>query len=722
VQYVDIGKDFDAGMQSLIDAMTEGRELREEDPVTEQQIRLSGKFPYSQLDMPIRGRDADIQTAKNLLQGQRLLVLMAIGGTGKTRLAAQLAFDAEAFKDGVIWQTLDNTSKVDSLTYLIRDHLRLESTTEADATWDALGKRGVLIILDNAESVVDRAGFAKYLENYPMDGGTRVLMTTREQWNETKRFNRTYDLTAPDLEAAEKIVRDMAEKQGFADILSGHEREFAEAARRHPRLIEFAIGWLHDFTLPRVLTMLSELTGSDVQEVLEDVLHKTLRQIESTPEGLQAIADLKKLLVFKGGFTDPAAEAILGDVESLRILRRWNLLHLDSGRYSPDPLVEAALEADSSAHPAHYDFYYALARKHNEAQDYLGLDPESDNLTAAFEWTMGAGEFEKAYWFRNACSTFLANRGRYDQRKAWLEQVAEALHGHPDEGLGANVQNSLGVLYQNMPTGDRRENLRRAIAAFEAALVYWTPQTAPLDYAMTQNNLGITYSVLAALEAREANLRHAIAAFEAALDYYTPQATPLHYATTQNNLGAAYWDLAQIENREANLRRAIAAFEAALVYWTPQTAPLDYAMTQNNLGNTYSKLAQIENREANLRHAIAAYEAALVYYTPQAAPLDYAMTQNNLGNTYSDLAKLEDREVNLRRAIAAYEAALLYRTPQAAPLDYAMTQRNLGNAYEDLGDMEKACTAWREAEKYYRLMGYIDKADDVAGWLEADCN
>ena len=38
------------------------------------------------------------------------------------------------------------------------------------------------------------------------------------------------------------------------------------------------------------------------------------------------------------------------------------------------------------------------------------------------------------------------------------------------------------------------------MAAYEAALVYYTAERAPLDYAMTQNNLGNAYRDLAEIE------------------------------------------------------------------------------------------------------------------------------------------------------------------------------------------------------------------------------
>ena len=56
------------------------------------------------------------------------------------------------------------------------------------------------------------------------------------------------------------------------------------------------------------------------------------------------------------------------------------------------------------------------------------------------------------------------------------------------------TQNNLGIAYSDLPTGDRGENLRRAIACYEAALRVYTEADFPSDWAVTQNNLGIAYS------------------------------------------------------------------------------------------------------------------------------------------------------------------------------------------------------------------------------------
>ena len=53
------------------------------------------------------------------------------------------------------------------------------------------------------------------------------------------------------------------------------------------------------------------------------------------------------------------------------------------------------------------------------------------------------------------------------------------------------TQNNLGIAYCDLPTGDRGENLRRAIACYEAALRVWTEADFPSDWATTQFNLGL---------------------------------------------------------------------------------------------------------------------------------------------------------------------------------------------------------------------------------------
>jgi len=135
----------------------------------------------------------------------------------------------------------------------------------------------------------------------------------------------------------------------------------------------------------------------------------------------------------------------------------------------------------------------------------------------------------------------------------------------------ARGDHNLGFAYASLPTGDRGDNLRRAIACYEAALRVLAESEFPQDWAMAQNNLGNACASLPAGDHGD-NLRRAIACYKAALRVRTESGSPLDWAETQNNLGTAYVDL-PTGDRHKNLERAIDCFEAALRVRTERDFP-----------------------------------------------------------------------------------------------------------------------------------------------------
>jgi len=86
---------------------------------------------------------------------------------------------------------------------------------------------------------------------------------------------------------------------------------------------------------------------------------------------------------------------------------------------------------------------------------------------------------------------------------------------------------------------------------------------------------------------------------------------PLDWAMTQNNLGTALETLGERESGTARLERAVAAYRAALEERTRERVPLDWAKTQTNLGNALEALGERESGTARLEQAVAAYNGAL---------------------------------------------------------------------------------------------------------------
>jgi hypothetical protein len=335
--------------------------------------------------------------------------------------------------------------------------------------------------------------------------------------------------------------------------------------------------------------------------------------------------------------------------------------------------------------------YLNLMHALDEAQQFYRLLPDYTQLKHAFEWAI-ANSLSLAQALSNRTANLQIAFNLVRDHYNWASRVAErAKDSDSMEMKGAalvTLGNALSRL-ATLPNEDRPARLYESLAAYDEALKHYRADTAPLDYAMTQNNRANVLMNIATLagEDRGGRLKESLAAYEAALEYRRPETAPLDYATTQNNRALVLSAIATLagEDRGGRLKDALAAYEAALEYRRPETAPLDYATTQNNRALVLSDIATLagEDRGGRLKESLAAYEAALEYRRPETAPLDYAQTQNNRALVLSDIATLagEDRGGRLKESLAAYEAALEYRRPETAPLAYAMTQGNLANLF-----------------------------------------
>jgi len=187
----------------------------------------------------------------------------------------------------------------------------------------------------------------------------------------------------------------------------------------------------------------------------------------------------------------------------------------------------------------------------------------------------------------------------------------------------AALQGERGNAYQKLPTGDRGENLARAIACYEAALRVFTDRRHPVDWAQTQNNLGNAYRELPTGDRGE-NLARAIACFQAALRVRTERHHPVGWATTQSNLGIAYVEL-PTGDRGENLARTIACYEAALRVFRPDVMPFMCQSTLDNLGRAlfdssdwrrasevYARAAEVSERIRSAGSSIAARQRIMV--------------------------------------------------------------------------------------------------------------
>jgi predicted ATPase/class 3 adenylate cyclase len=128
------------------------------------------------------GRE-ELDQGKRLLAGTRLLTLTGPGGTGKTRLALQLAAElSEQFSNGVVFVPLDAVRDSKLVPSAIASALGLpapagKATAPLARVVDYLRDRAVLLVLDNFEQVVEGAqAVARLLRDA---GRVKILATSR---------------------------------------------------------------------------------------------------------------------------------------------------------------------------------------------------------------------------------------------------------------------------------------------------------------------------------------------------------------------------------------------------------------------------------------------------------------------------------------------------------------------------------------------------------------
>ena len=164
----------------------------------------------------------------------------------------------------------------------------------------------------------------------------------------------------------------------------------------------------------------------------------------------------------------------------------------------------------------------------------------------------------------------------------------------------------------------------------------WNEETRGL----TLNILADAYYTLGIQKGQNEYLEKTVAICMEILQERTRERVPLDWAMTQNNLGNVLTSMEERENNTDRLKQAVAAYTEALKERTRERVPLDWAMTQNNLGFALSRKGERENNTDQLEQAITAYSNALEVFKEAKATYYIEMAKNNLRIAEELLKKL----------------------------------------------------------------------------------
>jgi predicted ATPase len=352
---------------------------------------------------PFVARDKELAEALALLRDPqvRLLTLTGAGGSGKTRLALQIAAESSAeYRDGVFWvplQALRDPELVES---------RIAQVVEAEHDLAVrLRPKRALLLLDNFEQVVGAAHVVGELCGSAPN--LKLLVTSREPLHLTAE--REYPV--PPLHEGEAVTL-------FADRARTVKPDFAEddavveICRRVdclPLAVELAAARVKVLSTEDLLRRMDKrlplLTGGprdapERQQTLRAAIAWSYELL--TPEAQRVFADLA---VFAGGCTlDAAEEVCQTSVDEVAELVDKSLLRREGRRYFMlETIGEFALDRLihsgrlEELHQRHGEYYLERARsvedliRSPQAAALLDeLERDHDNLRAALAWLSGA--------------------------------------------------------------------------------------------------------------------------------------------------------------------------------------------------------------------------------------------------------------------------------------------------------------------------------------------
>ena len=297
------------------------------------------------------GRETALTEAATRLRdpGTRLLTLLGPGGTGKTRIALQLAADClDDFRDGAFFVALAPVRDTEHVAMAIASVLGLTETGGGQvqgALAEYLATRNLLLVLDNFEQVVDASPLVSELLRGAL--AVKIVVTSRE----ALRISGERVLAVPPLElpslrpvpTLERLVqfeavrlfidRATLVKADFS-VTNANAPAVAEICHRLdglPLAIELAASRVRLFEPETLLLRLDRGLGTMLTGGSRDLSarQQTLRgaiawsvELLSAEERMLFI----RLGVFLGGFTVEAAESVGSDPANLGMVGDLDVL------------------------------------------------------------------------------------------------------------------------------------------------------------------------------------------------------------------------------------------------------------------------------------------------------------------------------------------------------------------------------------------------------------
>ncbi|BCI80105.1 transcriptional regulator [Mycolicibacterium sp. TY66] len=441
------------------------------------------------------GRSAQLAQLQESLTEHRLVTLTGAGGAGKTRMAVEISSQlTEKFPDGVWYVDLAPITDPAVVAVAAAHSMGLPDQpgrSIVDIMVRFVADRGVLLLLDNCEHLLDSCGelAMTLLARCPQ---LTILATSREPIGLAGEVI----WRVPSLGLADEAVElflDRAQQARPGLRLTGDDAERVHDICRRldgmPLAIELAAARVRALSLGQIVEGLQDrfrvLTGGARTAVRRQ---QTLRASVEWSFGLLTEPErmlFRRLGVFMGGFDLEAAQAVCAtsSVEQYQVLDQLGLLVdkslvvADDGagvmRYRMlETMRQYALEKlgesgeSVTVRERHRDYY---AGKATSTAPHLVSDwanGEFDNLRAALAWSLECADIETALRLASALQPFWVAQARFQEGLAWFDAALTDEPGDvaPHTWARAVADHAVLALWGVAPVGLERIDAALSVA------------------------------------------------------------------------------------------------------------------------------------------------------------------------------------------------------------------------------------------------------------------
>ncbi len=678
---------------------------------------------------PLIGLDLELAELAGMLASPacRLVTLTGPGGSGKTRLALEVALErVSSFADGCHFVSLAPLDDPTSIGLAVAERLGVTLTGEAEVDQQVfahLRDKDALLVLDNLEHLLSGAGvIAELLEGAT---GVRVLVTSREPIGFAHEV--VFDVPGLGYPASDAEVDDgwhetydavrlfvwRARRQLPSFRVSDDDKpallDLCRILQGNPLGLELAAAWVRMLRPAEIVDELRrgiDLLAAEHQE--PPSRHRSLRAVFDhswrllTPDEQRALAAFS---VFRGGASKAAAIEVTGAVlRTLLMLVNKSLLSRDrTGRFDMlEPLRQFATTMLRSrpsrcavVNAAHARYFAAFIASHGchlaggayQQESFVAIDLEFDNLRAAWARACEDTDVGTLTAMQSGLGLYLERRSRFHEGVTLFAEAHRRLTGHPE--VATELAIWLAAFHANVGA------LQLARSLLEAALAHVAGGgEAPGLVANALWRLGVVERSRGDHDAARRHVGAALARFEAEGDRWG-------MANALNTLGALAVIGGDLLEAKQHLTACAELREGLGDAWGSSIPLL-------NLGTVSRYLCEIDQAE---RHYLASLsiarangnEVGVSFVLGTLAAVDtfrgaYAQAEQRYGESLAIRRRLGDR-----RLVA--NTLLNLVTVQVATGAFASADGLLDEAamlFEDVGDRQGIATT--QATRASRLL------------------